>query len=132
MTVDERFKTFPTEARRRLKEVRQVILHVAKTHDVEVQETLKWGEPSYVAPKGSTIRVSWSERTPDVFGVYFNCNSSLVSTFRQQFGATFSYQENRGLIFGLQEDLPKLELEACVLAALRYHEVKRLPALGLS
>ncbi len=32
---------------------------------IQLEETLKWGEPSYLTKYGSTVRMDWKAKTPD-------------------------------------------------------------------
>ena len=96
----------------------------------EMEETLKWGEPSYLVKKGSTIRIDWKAKTPDQYAVYFKCTSKLVPTFREVYGDTFRYEKNRAICFGLDDEVPEEELKDCIALALQYHAVKGLPLLG--
>ena len=68
-------------------------------YDTELEETLKWGEPSYLVKKGSTIRMDWKVKTPDQYAMYFKCTSKLVPTFRELFGDLFKYEKNRAILF---------------------------------
>jgi hypothetical protein len=95
-----------------------------------MEETLKWGEPSYLAEHGSTIRIDWKEKTPDQYDVYFKCTSKLVETFRMVYGDTFTYENNRAILFGLDQEVPRAELKECLRMALLYHTLKNLPRLG--
>jgi hypothetical protein len=46
--VDSVFKNFPLQARLKLLQIRADILSVAAEYDItNIEETLKWGEPSY-------------------------------------------------------------------------------------
>lgn len=94
------------------------------------QETLKWGEPSYLAEGGSTVRMKWTDKQPDQFFLYFNCNSSLVETFREIYNDEFSYDGNRAMSFSINEPLPEAALEDCLSMAMQYHKLKKLPLLG--
>ena len=51
-----------------------------------LEETLKWGEPAYLTPSrsGTTIRMDWKPRAPEVCALYFNCQTTLVETLRVQ------------------------------------------------
>jgi hypothetical protein len=53
------FAAYPEKFKNKLLILRQLIFDTgAKTEGVgELEETLKWGEPSYLAKKGSTIRI---------------------------------------------------------------------------
>ena len=57
------FKTYPKEVKNKLMFLRQLIFDTASTIERvgELEETLKWGEPSYLTSKsksGSTIRIN--------------------------------------------------------------------------
>ena len=108
-----------------------MIFQVADAYEMgNVTETLKWGEPSFSVKGGSPIRLDWKAKHPDVVGLYFNCNTSLVETFRELFGSTFRYEKNRAILLPLQGRLPQAELKQCIGLALRYQALKKLPLLG--
>ena len=58
----------------------------AQTEGVgELEETLKWGQPSYLTPEtksGSTIRIDGSGGDGRC-AVYFICHTNLVESFRE-------------------------------------------------
>lgn len=90
----------------------------------EIEETLKWGEPSYLTSKsksGSTIRIDWKEATPENVYVYFNCKTTLIADIKDIYNDVFSYGGNRSLIFQVSNDLPVDELSGCIEMALTYH-----------
>ncbi len=63
--VERVFAAYPEKVRHCLMVLREVILDVAKEDGIEcLEETLKWGEPSYLSPHGSTIRFDWKPKTP--------------------------------------------------------------------
>ena len=62
--------------------------------------------------------------------MYFNCNSSLVDTFKEVYGDVFTFEGNRAIVFGDTEVLPVNELKHCISLALTYHRVKHLLLLG--
>ena len=92
---------------------------------------MKWGEPSYLVKKGSTIRMDWKAKSPDQYAMYFKCTSKLVPTFREVYGETFSYENNRAIVFGLDDEIPEAELKVCIGLALQYHLLKEKPRLGV-
>ena len=109
--------------------VRELIFSVAAdTPGVgAVEETLKWGEPAYLTPfsrSGSTIRIDWKPRAPEVCGVYFNCQTDLVERFRTLFADEFAFEGNRAVLMDLSKPLPASALRLCIAAALTYHGVK--------
>ncbi len=131
--VAQKMATYPAPVQKRLNVIRKLILDTAKkTAGVAaIEETLKWGEPSYLVKKGSTLRMDWKAKAPDQYAVYFKCTSKLVTTFREVYGDTFNYEKNRAIVFQMNDKVPKKELAKCIQATLRYHHVKELPDLGM-
>ncbi len=130
--ISEKFKSYPPQARKQLSVLRKLIFDVAKREGInDLEETLKWGEPSYVCATGSTLRIDWKPKAPDRYSIFFNCNSSLVETFREIYPDTFNYQGNREIFFLIGQPLPVVELKQCIAAALGYHRRKTKPLLGL-
>jgi len=131
VSVKQKFATYPTDVAVVLNQVRELIFNVAEQDGItEVEETLKWGEPSYISKVGSTIRFDYKDKAPKQFCIYFNCNTMLVETFKELYGDTFTYQGNRALVFELNQTLPSKELAHCLSLALRYKKIKHLPLLG--
>ncbi len=131
--VEEVFNTYPKLVRSRIEYLRKLILKTAE--EIEgirtIEETLKWGEPSYLVKKGSTIRIDWKKKKPRQYAMYFKCTSKLVETFKVVYKDTFNYEGNRAIVFELNGKVPQTELKKCITAALTYHTVKQLPLLGL-
>ena len=128
-----KFNNFPPSVKPKLDYLRLLILEVATEDDLidEIEETLKWGEPSYLVHKGSTLRINWSSKKPEQYAMYFKCTSKLVSTFREVYGDLFNYEDNRAIIFNFEDMVPKNELKQCIRVTLNYHRLKNLPNLGL-
>ena len=126
------FEGYPEPVREKLLGLRRLILDTAsETEEVpSVDETLKWGEPSYIAKGGSTVRIAWKEKRPGCYFIHFHCNTSLVDTFKTLYGNVFTFEGKRAIVFGESDDLPVEPLKHCVSLALTYHRVKRLPLLG--
>lgn len=120
------FAAYPDRARTKLMALRQLILDTAgKTDGVgKIEETLKWGEPSYIAKKGSTIRIDWKEKLGENYAIYFKCTSLLVPTFKRLYPTEFTYADNRAIHFGLKDRIPKRKLGHCIRLALTYHSIK--------
>lgn len=131
--VESVFETYPSAVRKKMKALRKLIIETAReTEDVEqLEETLKWSEPSYLTKHGSTIRIDWKESSPNQYAIYFKCTSKLVPTFKKIFKETFTFQESRAIIFQINDIIPKGQLKKCIKTALLYHKVKQLPLLGL-
>jgi hypothetical protein len=112
--------------------LRKLIIETAAENEAieEMEETLKWGEPSYLVKKGSTIRIDWKPKTPTQYAMYFKCTSKLVPTFKEVFGDLFKYEKNRAIIFNVNDKIPSQELKECIELALTYHSIKNIPRLG--
>ena len=127
--VEAIFRSYPPGIRRKLFAVRALILDVASSNDAigPITETLKWGEPAYLTEKsrsGSTIRLGWKASCPAQYAVYFNCNTTLVDTFRSLF-PELSFSGNRALLFAESAALPTTSVARCIELALTYHLDKR-------
>ncbi|MEZ4721257.1 MAG: DUF1801 domain-containing protein [Flavobacteriales bacterium] len=131
--VNEVFDNYPIEVKDKMLRLRQLVIASAKELDEvsEVEETLKWSEPSYVTKFGSTIRMNWKEKAPDQYAIYFKCTSRLVPTFKTVFKDLFEYEGTRAIVFKLDDMVPDEALKECIKAGLRYHKVKTLPLLGM-
>ncbi len=127
------FDKYPSSVSRKLIYLRSIIIETAEEMEdlTQMEETLKWGEPSYLVKGGSTIRIDWKPRTPDQYAIYFKCTTALVPTFRSIYNGLFTFEGNRAIIFQMEEKIPKKELKSCIRAALNYHKVKHLPTLGI-
>ena len=126
------FDGYPEPMRKKMLHLRQIVLDTASETEGgdALEETLKWGEPSYLTRGGSTIRMDWKARAPNQYAMYFNCNTSLIATFKDVYGDVFTFEGNRAIVFGETDELPVTELKHCVSLALTYHRVKHLPLLG--
>ncbi|MBT8306669.1 MAG: DUF1801 domain-containing protein [Maribacter sp.] len=131
-SVPGKFRSYPEKIRSKIDELRQLIIETAAEIDTieEIEETLKWGEPSYMAKNGSTIRIDWKIKTPQQYAMYFKCTSKLVPTFKEVYGRTFDYEKNRAILFNLKDKIPRNHLKECIQLALQYHSIKKLPRLG--
>jgi len=130
--IEDKFKSYPKEIIHKIQFLRDLIIKTAEENESiqEIEETLKWGEPSYLAKKGSTIRIDWKPKKPNQYAMYFKCTSKLVRTFKEVYGDTFNYETTRAIVFGLDEKVPIKELKECVEMALTYHTIKDKPLLG--
>ena len=124
------FKNYPKNVREKLIFLRQLIFETAaETAGVgEIEETLKWGEPSYLTPhtkSGSTVRIDWKKRKEDEYAMYFKCTTTLVESFREKYPTKFRYGGNRSIIFNEEDEVPVQELKDCIAMALTYHLRKK-------
>jgi len=90
----------------------------------ELEETLKWGQPSYItaaSKSGSTIRIDRVKAQPGKYAIYFNCQTMLVETLRHLYPSQFKYGGNRSILFNENNIIPTEELSHCIELALTYH-----------
>ena len=127
------FQSYPGEIRSRLLYLRELILDVASESPEigDVEETLKWGEPSYLVEGGSTVRLGWKASRPEHYAMYFNCNTKLVGTFREVYSELLDFEGDRAIVLHRDDVVPEAALKHCIALSLRYHKVKHLPMLGV-
>ncbi|MCF6269811.1 MAG: DUF1801 domain-containing protein [Melioribacteraceae bacterium] len=131
--VAEVFKKYPKSISQKMMTLRQIVLDTAKETDgvKEIEETLKWGEPSYVTKNGSTVRIDWKRKKPNQYAIYFNCKTMLVETFKELYKNKFKFEGKRAILFNLDDKIPIDELKHCIALSLTYHNIKHLPMLGI-
>jgi len=127
------FDSYPDEVRDKLLNLRRLIIEAANEVETikSLEESLKWGEPSYLVINGSTLRIDWKKSKPEQYAIYFKCTSKLVSTFKVVYKDRFNFEGTRAITFQMSETIPEVELKKCIKAGLTYHKVKQLPTLGL-
>jgi hypothetical protein len=97
--VDAVFGAYPKPLKAKLLALRRLILDTAAaTKGVgELQETLKWGQPSYLTAatkSGSTIRIDRVKVSANQYAAYFHCQTDLVATFRELYPKELAYAGN--------------------------------------
>ena len=127
--VQQATADYPDQAKACFEAIRSMIFEEAERLEVgPLEETLKWGEPSYLTSKtksGSTIRMAWKPNDPDNCNIYLNCNTDLVDRFRTDFPSAFKTTGNRCIHVPLGEDISELPLRAALAMALTYHRDRR-------
>ena len=131
--VEAAFNAFSPVVRKKLMQLRKLVYDVAdKTEGVgELEETLRWGQPSYLTKQsksGSTIRLGREKKTEGDFAIYFKCQTTLVPTFKELFKNKFRYEGNRAILFNVKDKIPARELRRCIAMALTYHLNKKTEA----
>ncbi|MGI2946820.1 DUF1801 domain-containing protein [Vibrio diabolicus] len=130
--IKDRFDEYPDNARVRLEELRNLVFQVASELELgEVDETLKWGEPSYSVKTGSPLRMDWKLKSPNSYYLFFNCQTKLIDTFRELYSDELVFQGNRAIVLSLSKPLPETVIKSCLELALTYHQRKNLPLLGV-
>lgn len=127
-SVERAYLAMPESLQVQALELRKLILSTAGEMEATggIEETLKWGQPSYLPLKakvGSAVRVAVHD--DQHLGLYFNCNTTLVETFRSLFGDDLQYSKNRAVLFDIASPLPQEAIAQCVRMALYYHRDRR-------
>ena len=115
-------ESYPAAMRPTFGALRQLIFETAAaTEGVgPLTETLKWAEPAYLtqaSKSGSTIRLAWKPSAPDCLGLYFNCRTTLIDSFRTLFSDSFSFEGNRAIVFSQDDDIAFEPLALCIAMA---------------
>jgi hypothetical protein len=127
------FERYPVEVRKQLLRVRKLIFDTAASLEGvgPIEETLRWGEPSYLTTQsgtGTMVRINQLPRNERAFGIYFHCQTNLVETFRARYARLFEFEGNRALVFDVEDELPEAELKDCIAMALTYFWKRRSTA----
>ena len=123
------FAGYPPALRRKLQRLQRLILETARTTDGvgALQETLKWGQPSYLPAEtgsGTTVRIDQVKDQPGRYAMYFHCQTNLVETFRAIYPNELTYGGNRSILFDLDKTIDEAALKHCIALALTYHQRK--------
>lgn len=123
--VSDVVAAWPKAAQSRFHEIRGIVFDATKDiARLTLVETLKWGEPSWLPDRariGSTLRVAWSDKSPDQIGLFVNCNTAIGDTMRQLYPADFTYDGTRALRLPLQGALPVQAIAHCAVLTLTWH-----------
>nr|WP_087026047.1 DUF1801 domain-containing protein [Thaumasiovibrio subtropicus] len=129
--IAEHLLAYPASVLLRMHQLRALIYEVATSKHQQVNESLKWGEPSFHVNGGSPVRLGWKASTPEVCYVYFHCQTKLIATFRERFEEALVFSGNRAIVLSLDAPFPELTIRRCLEVAFEYKKRKALPLLGL-
>jgi hypothetical protein len=123
------FKDYPPDLRTRLMALRELVFDTAAaTPGVgRLDETLKWGQPSYLTAEsgsGTTVRID-RLKNRDGYAIYFHCQSGLVDQFRTIYPDTFTYEGKRAIVLAAKDRVPTRALGHCIALALTHHLRKK-------
>lgn len=124
------FKGYPGEVGKKLAALRELIFDAALTTKGvgKLQETLKWGQPSYVTSEsgsGSTVRIDQVKEAEGQYAIYFHCQTNLVERFRELYPNEFEFSGNRALLLDVKNEIPEEAVRHCVSLAFTYHLRKK-------
>ena len=135
--VESIFEGYPKPLRTKLDKVRDLIFEVAvETEGVgSLEETLKWGSPSYLTcetKSGTTVRIDRVGWQKEKYGIFVHCQSGVLEQFKAAFGDEFDYDGKRGLILDAKDNIPEEAVRHFIWLALTYHlRKKRKPGRSL-
>ncbi|SIT90571.1 protein of unknown function (DU1801) [Yoonia rosea] len=118
------FAAFPASERDMALSLRDLIFEVADaTPEVgRLEETLKWGQPSYLTPEtksGSTLRVGLANGGG--VAIFAHCGTDIISTYAATFGGLDQIEGNRAVVFRCADDIAPARLRLLVHHGLTYH-----------
>ncbi len=111
------FEAFAPNVRVGLLALRARILAVAAEEGIPVEEALRWGQPAYLAAKGSTIRLGVPKTGG--YAIYTHCQTTLISDFRA-LCPELRFEGNRAVHFAAGEVAPEA-IDMLIRTALTYH-----------
>ncbi len=125
------FATYPPRLREKLLALRALIFDVAQAEQVgRIEETLKWGQPSYLTPEtksGTTVRIDRDKSSDGGYALYVNCQTSLVEDWRTHY-PQLRFGGNRSVHFSSDDAIPMDAIRHCIAMALTYHRRKSAKA----
>ena len=97
------FDLLDAESRRSLMEIRSLIFAEAASlpDPADVEESLKWGEPSYRLAgrnRGKAVRINRHKSGMGKIALFFHCRTGLVEQFREQLGDSVAFEGNRAVV----------------------------------
>lgn len=122
--VAEAFEAFPEDVREGVLVLRDLILEQAKQMPQvgPIEETLKWGQPSYLTPKtkaGSTLRLG--QPKTGGFAIYAHCQTSIISSFAEAFPGMDTIEGTRAIHFTSVDQIDPERHALLIRHALGYH-----------
>jgi hypothetical protein len=125
--VEAAFACLPTRERAVLLHLRGLAYRVAdeETAVSGLEETLKWGEPSYralPASLGTPVRLGLSKKSGSRPALFVHCQTTLVHSYRSLFPDLFNYEGNRALVLREGTDAPDAAVMHCIRLAFTYRQ----------
>lgn len=129
------FAAYPEDLRAALLRLRALIFETAAaTAGVgPLEETLKWGQPSYLTSKsksGTTIRIDRVKGKPGRYALYVHCQTNLVAGFRTLYEDDLAFGGNRSIELDVGGRFPREPLRHCIALALTYRRDKNTANKG--
>lgn len=128
--LDSFSRNLPTHTAGTLFKLRDLIFKIAEKHPEigPIEESLKWGQPSYAPQKkctGTPIRLGTIKDAPHKLGLFVHCQTDIIENFRLKHNTLFEWDKTRALIIDSTKPIPFAALETFILMALTYHIKKK-------
>ncbi|WP_120634089.1 DUF1801 domain-containing protein [Ruegeria sp. EL01] len=119
--VEAAFDALPQDTRAGVLNLRELILETAASLPTAqpLQEALRWGQPAYLAPKGSTIRLGGHKSAQ--FALFVHCQSRLMGDFTTAFPGEDRIDGNRAVLFDSPDQIDETRHGWLIARALTYH-----------
>ena len=123
------YDAFPPALRARLLRLRELIFEVAaQTEGVgAIEETLKWGQPSYLTSEtgsGTTVRIDRVQGVEDEDAIFVHCQTDLIDRLRERY-PEFRFDGKRAVRFRVSDSIDEDAVRHSLALALTYHRRKR-------
>lgn len=120
-SVENVYNDYAPDQKKALLELRELVFETANELQKveEVEEALKWSQPSFITKTGSTIRIDKIKDSEDV-AMYFICTTHLVDKFSDVYPGVFNYVKGRSIYFEIGKPYDKEALKHCIGMALTY------------
>ena len=123
------FDAYAPAVRSALLGLRRLILDTAaETPGVgPIQEALRWKQPAYLTAQsgsGTTLRIDALKGSSERYGLYVNCKTTLLESYRSLYAAELVFEGERALLFHVDRPPSPDVLRHCIALALTYHRDK--------
>ncbi|UWR02552.1 DUF1801 domain-containing protein [Ruegeria conchae] len=115
------YEALPEETRAGALMLRELIFETAASlpRAQPLEEALRWGQPAYLAPKGSTIRLGGHKAAR--FALFVHCQSRLMGDFTSAFPGEDQIDGNRAILFNTTDQIDPTRHGWLIARALTYH-----------
>ncbi|WP_420585914.1 DUF1801 domain-containing protein [Ruegeria sp.] len=115
------FAAYPEPTRAGALKLRELVFETAGSlpDAPPLQEALRWGQPAYLAPKGSTIRLGGHKAAR--FALFVHCQSRLMGEFTSAFPGEDRIDGNRAVLFDEPDQIDPTRHGWLIARALTYH-----------
>nr|WP_321250361.1 DUF1801 domain-containing protein [uncultured Ruegeria sp.] len=119
--VAQAFEELPQGTRKGALILRELVFDTASDLEAAqpLAEELRWGQPAYLAPKGSTVRLG-SHKSAS-FALFVHCQSRLMGDFTSAFPGEDRIDGNRAVLFDDIGQIDETRHGWLIARALTYH-----------